>query len=81
MLLVVLDGHGPGSVNSVAWHPRNKRMFASCSDDCTVRIWQAIPTASLVGSSSLDHTFSEDALDGKGKGKRREPWDGSSASL
>ncbi|KAF9246442.1 WD40-repeat-containing domain protein [Melanogaster broomeanus] len=39
-ILEVLPGHGMGSVNSVAWNPQNERMFASCSDDCTIRIWE-----------------------------------------
>ncbi|KAJ7578196.1 WD40-repeat-containing domain protein [Mycena floridula] len=39
--LAVLSGHGQGSVNSVAWNPRNIKLFASCSDDHTVRIWMA----------------------------------------
>ncbi|KAI0748620.1 WD40 repeat-like protein [Daedaleopsis nitida] len=67
-LLEVLTGHGDGSVNSVAWNPANERMFASCSDDHDVRIWEPPPVA--------------EAENGKGKGKGR--WDagveGSSAS-
>ena len=71
-LLETLPGHGSGSVNSVAWNPRNERMFASCSDDHTVRIWEAHP-ALLVGSGAATE---ERHLDpdggGKGKGKSRE---------
>lgn len=37
-LLERLPGH-TDTVNSVAWHPTNHSMFASCSDDATVRIW------------------------------------------
>ncbi|KAF7363655.1 WD-domain-containing protein [Mycena sanguinolenta] len=40
-LLEVLEGHGEGSVNCVACNPRNPRIFASCSDDSTVRVWEA----------------------------------------
>ena len=40
-LLETLAGHGDGSVNSAAWNPRNERMFATCSDDHTIRIWEA----------------------------------------
>eukprot|EP00325_Prymnesiales_sp_UTEX-LB-985_P018767 CAMPEP_0174757914 /NCGR_PEP_ID=MMETSP1094-20130205/107499_1 /TAXON_ID=156173 /ORGANISM="Chrysochromulina brevifilum, Strain UTEX LB 985" /LENGTH=556 /DNA_ID=CAMNT_0015963833 /DNA_START=42 /DNA_END=1712 /DNA_ORIENTATION=+ len=43
VLLHTLPGHS-GSVNAVAWSPRGG-MFASASDDHTVRVWSARPAA------------------------------------
>lgn len=78
-LLEVLSGHGAGSVNSVAWNPRNPRVFATCSDDHTIRIWDATPSdepGSLVNRTEYpgwEHEI------GKGKGKSRERWEGDAA--
>lgn len=78
-LLEALPGHGEGSVNSVAWNPRHERMFASCSDDNTIRIWEP-----MVSDSSSDDVVADGALSSlvtgdslaesheKGKGKTRQ---------
>ncbi|KAF9265565.1 WD40 repeat-like protein [Marasmius fiardii PR-910] len=75
-LLEVLSGHGEGSVNSVAWNPKNPGMFASCSDDRTVRIWEA-PQSGIIVGSSYAHP-AEPTYFGKGKGKTRQVWNGES---
>ncbi|EPQ57967.1 WD40 repeat-like protein [Gloeophyllum trabeum ATCC 11539] len=69
VLLEVLSGHGAGSVNSVSWNPKNERMFASCSDDHTIRIWEALDTTER-GLPSTEEL--SDTVIGKGKGKSRE---------
>ncbi|TDL25023.1 WD40 repeat-like protein [Rickenella mellea] len=70
-LLEALPGHGEGSVNSAAWNPKDERMFASCSDDCTIRIWEIPPPEMMeaVGSPMAEQN-------GKGKGRSRDGWDG-----
>ncbi|KAG2077940.1 WD40 repeat-like protein [Suillus decipiens] len=72
-LLEVLEGHGLGSVNSVAWNPRNKRMFASCSDDNTIRVWEA-PVSVGEPLRGFGISASEPEMIGKGKGKVKQPW-------
>ncbi|TRM62529.1 WD40-repeat-containing domain protein [Schizophyllum amplum] len=66
-LLEVLPGHGPGSVNAVAWNPTRERMFASCSDDCMVYVWEPPPPP------RIEELSQEDV---KGKGKTRQLWEG-----
>jgi WD repeat-containing protein 26 len=73
-LLEVLEGHGQGSVNSVAWNPRNERMFASCGDDCSIRIWEALPLPESA-PLALPPPPIPSPSSAKGKGKNRQRWD------
>jgi WD40 repeat protein len=38
-LIETLTGHEGGSVNAVAWHPKDPLTIASCGDDHTLCIW------------------------------------------
>ncbi|KAF9514475.1 hypothetical protein BS47DRAFT_1295012 [Hydnum rufescens UP504] len=56
-ILETLDGHKHGSVNSVSWNPVDDGVFASCSDDGTIRVWEA-PTWTSTGDSIADSSAS-----------------------
>lgn len=79
-LLESLTGHGEGSVNSVAWNPTNERMFASCSDDGTIRIWETPPHGIYVAEPPLDIPQTSSMSLEKGKGKTKQLQDGSEGS-
>ncbi|KAF7311490.1 WD-domain-containing protein [Mycena kentingensis (nom. inval.)] len=73
VLLEVLEGHGTGSVSCVAWNPRNERMFASCSDDHTIRIWESPDVLEALPGGTTELLV-------KGKGKTQQRWDDGVAS-
>ena len=83
VLLEALSGHGAGSVNSGAWNPVNERMFASCSDDKTVRIWEAPPREAgdthMYGNGN--GCVQEGVENGNGKGKGKGRWDAGVSSV
>jgi len=82
VLLEVLTGHGEGSVNAVAWNPTYERMFASCSDDHSIRIWEPAPSSVALSQSPLmDHHPLPHPFVEKGKGKRRQRLDSNGVDL
>ena len=90
-LVQSISGHSR-TVNAVAWNraastsPTNSRgataMWASCSDDRTVRIWQIPDASSGSGSATSSTTVGTDgAALGRRGGSRLRPLDRSSAPL
>ena len=53
----------------MAWNPTNERMFASCSDDHNIRIWEPSPSGMTpVQSPTMDRSLPLPlAENGKGK--------------
>ena len=50
-----LVGHAMGeSINSLAWSPSDEYILASCSSDCTVRVWDIRKTGSAACLMILD---------------------------
>ncbi|CCO27691.1 putative WD repeat-containing protein C343,04c [Rhizoctonia solani AG-1 IB] len=57
VLIEVLSGHGNGCVNDVAWNPRDPALFASCSDDHTIRLWSPPPSNLVVNDLQDRHNI------------------------
>lgn len=75
-LIEVLPGHGPATVSVVAWNPTNERMFATCSDDHTIRIWEAVFVGGNESISEAAPPIQELISDVKGKGRNTRNVDG-----
>jgi hypothetical protein len=64
--------------HSIAWNPRNERMFASCGDDRSIRILMGGASA-IVRCRDIPPKFSSGAAwpgsDWNGNGKTRQRWD------
>ena len=80
VLLEILNGHGDGSVNDVAWNPQNPNMFASCSDDWSIRIWES-PISVSRSSHPLTARAQSPVASSKGKGRELDAIDLASGSL
>lgn len=64
-LIETLSGHENGTVNGVAWHPKDPLTIASCGDDHTVRIWRPGGRGSgVVGAGAGAAVKGEDMVPG-----------------
>ncbi|EST05149.2 WD40 repeat [Kalmanozyma brasiliensis GHG001] len=78
-LIETLTGHEIGSVNAVAWHPKDALTVASCGDDHTVRIWR--PGGRLPASAAFQGDAAPKSDDSEISGAANPfPWSFSEAS-
>ncbi|KAJ3503248.1 hypothetical protein NLJ89_g8518 [Agrocybe chaxingu] len=53
VLLNILSGHGKGCVSTAAVNPFDHELFATCSDDRTVRLWRMTDSFDIIRPSDI----------------------------